>query len=168
MCELKCSLFLYLPFLLLWSLGTDLRRRGAWSGDKHEMSDSADLQLTTDRSYSEERRRRPLEMDWESEGGALPPSWDIILQVGFISLWWEKSALILYFLAFQNFPHQIIVMFCLISQYHCQALQKNAYFRTKTHLPHWKIRKIEILIWAKFIEYVISYIPFILPKWFWI
>ena len=92
MCELKCSLFLYLPFLLLWSLSTDLRRRGAWSGDKHEMSDSADLQLTTDRSYSEERRRRPLEMDWESEGGALPPSWDVILQVGFISLWWEKCS----------------------------------------------------------------------------
>ena len=33
------------------------------------MSESADLQLTTDRSYSEERRRRPLGMDSESEGG---------------------------------------------------------------------------------------------------
>ena len=83
------------------------------------------------------------------------------LRPGMLSCRWVsyhcggRSALILYFLAFQNFPHQIIVMFCLISQYHCQALQKNAYFRTKTHLPHWKIRKIEILIWAKFIKYVI-------------
>ena len=55
--------------------------------------------------------------------GALPPSWDIILQVDFISLWWEKCS---YFVlsCISKFPHQIIVMFCLISQYHCQALQK--------------------------------------------
>ena len=101
-----------LPSILITqvSAGTDLRRRGAWSGDKHEMSDSADLQLTTDRSYSEERRRRHWRWaESQREGRCLRP--------GISSCRWVsyhcggRSALILYFLAFQNFLIKLLSCF---------------------------------------------------------